>query len=72
MCIGIGPLGVLAIGALSEQLGPFVAIFIMACLVVGLNLVWIWLFKDARIGSLCPCLKDSPGGGTGVSNPRSP
>jgi predicted MFS family arabinose efflux permease len=24
MCIGIGPLGVLAIGALSEQLGPFV------------------------------------------------
>jgi MFS family permease len=46
MCIGIGPLGVLAIGALSEQLGPFVAIFIMACLgLVGLSLVWVWLFK---------------------------
>jgi MFS family permease len=46
MCIGIGPLGVLAIGVLSEQLGPFVAIFIMACLgLVGLSLVWVWLFK---------------------------
>jgi predicted MFS family arabinose efflux permease len=46
MCIGIGPLGVLAIGALSEQLGPFVAIFIMACLgLVGLSLVWVRLFK---------------------------
>ena len=32
MCIGIGPRGVLAPGALPEQLGPFVAIFIMACL----------------------------------------
>jgi len=35
---------VLAIGALSEQLGPFVAIF--TCLgLVGLSLVWVWLFK---------------------------
>jgi MFS family permease len=46
MCIGIGPLGVLAIGALSERLGPFVAIFIMACLgLVGLSLVWVRLIK---------------------------
>jgi hypothetical protein len=46
MCIGIGPLGVLAIGALSEWLGPFVAIFIMACLgLVGLSLVWVCLIK---------------------------
>jgi hypothetical protein len=49
MCIGVGPLGVLAIGASSEHLGPFVAIFIMACLdLVGLSLVWIWLFKTRR------------------------
>jgi MFS family permease len=49
MCIGIGPLGVLAIGALSERLGPFVAIFIMACLgLVGLSLVWICLIKTRR------------------------
>lgn len=46
MCIGIGPLGVLAIGAFSERLGPFVAIFIMACLgLVGLSLVWVHLIK---------------------------
>jgi len=41
MCIGTGPLGVLAIGALSERLGPPAAIIIMAGLgVLGLALVW--------------------------------
>jgi MFS family permease len=46
MCIGIGPLGVLAIGALSEQIGPFAAIFTMACLgLVGLSLVQGFLIK---------------------------
>jgi MFS family permease len=41
MCIGTGPLGVLAIGALSEQVGPAAAILMMAALgVAGLALVW--------------------------------
>jgi MFS family permease len=41
MCIGTGPLGVLAIGALSERVGPSVAILVMASLgVAGLALVW--------------------------------
>lgn len=41
MCIGTGPLGVLAIGALSERLGPSAAILLMATLgIAGLALVW--------------------------------
>jgi predicted MFS family arabinose efflux permease len=41
MCIGTGPLGVLAIGALSEHLGASTAILIMAGIgVLGLLLVW--------------------------------
>jgi MFS family permease len=41
VCIGTGPIGVLAIGVLSEQLGPSVAILLMAGLGVGvLALVW--------------------------------
>ncbi len=41
MCIGTGPLGVLAIGALSERVGPAAAILVMASLgVIGLTLVW--------------------------------
>ena len=44
MCIGTGPLGVLAIGVLSEQLGSSLAILIMAGLgVSGLGLVWTTL-----------------------------
>jgi MFS family permease len=41
MCIGIGPIGVLTIGALSERLGPALSIMIMAGSgLVGLTLVW--------------------------------
>jgi predicted MFS family arabinose efflux permease len=41
MCIGTGPIGVLAIGALSEQIGPPAAILVMASIgVAGLTLVW--------------------------------
>ncbi len=41
MGIGTGPIGVLAIGALSEQIGPTAAVLVMAGLgVVGLCLVW--------------------------------
>jgi MFS family permease len=41
VCIGTGPLGVLAIGVLSQQLGPSAAILIMAGLgIIGLGLVW--------------------------------
>jgi hypothetical protein len=50
MCIGTGPLGVLAIGVLSEQLGSSLAILIMAGLgVSGLGLVWTTLI-GARSG----------------------
>jgi len=50
VCIGTGPLGVLAIGMLSEQLGPSAAILIMAGLGVGgLGLVWTKLI-EARSG----------------------
>jgi MFS family permease len=46
MCIGTGPLGVLAIGVLSQQLGPPVAILIMAGLGVGgLGIVWTKLIE---------------------------
>jgi MFS family permease len=46
MCIGTGPLGVLTIGVLSEQLGPATAILIMAGLGVGgLSLVWAKLIE---------------------------
>ena len=41
MCIGTGPLGVLAVGALSERLGASSAILTMAGIgVLGLLLVW--------------------------------
>jgi MFS family permease len=46
MCIGTGPLGVLTIGVLSEQLGPPVAILTMAGLGVGgLSLIWAKLME---------------------------
>ena len=46
VCIGTGPLGVLAIGVLSEQLGPSVAVLVMAGLgVSALSLVWTKLIK---------------------------
>jgi MFS family permease len=41
MCIGTGPLGVLAIGALAERIGPTLAILIMTGIgLIGLTLVW--------------------------------
>ena len=46
MCIGTGPVGVVMIGILSEQVGPPVAILIMAGLgLCGLSLVWRRLIK---------------------------
>jgi MFS family permease len=49
VCIGTGPLGVLAIGVLSQQLGPSVAVLIMAGLgVSGLGLVWSKLIEAER------------------------
>ena len=42
MCIGTGPLGVLAIGLLADQVGPAPAILVMAG--IGLaGLTWTWL-----------------------------
>jgi MFS family permease len=46
MCIGTGPLGVLAIGLMSEALGSPVAILTMAGLgLIGLGLVWTRLVQ---------------------------
>src|SRR5262249_60111190 len=46
MCIGTGPVGVMMIGILSAQVGPPVAILIMAGLGLGgLGLVWRKLTK---------------------------
>jgi predicted MFS family arabinose efflux permease len=46
MCIGTGPVGVVMIGILSGQVGPPVAILIMAGLgLCGLTLVWRKLIK---------------------------
>jgi hypothetical protein len=46
MCIGTGPVGVVMIGILSEQVGPRKAILIMAGLGrCGLSLVWRRLIK---------------------------
>jgi hypothetical protein len=46
MCIGTGPVGVVMIGILSEQVGPRNAILIMAGLgLCGLSLVWRRLIK---------------------------
>ena len=46
MCIGTGPIGVMMIGILSGQVGPPVAILIMASLgLCGLSLVWRKLIK---------------------------
>jgi MFS family permease len=42
MCIGTGPIGVLAIGLLADQTGPAPAILVMAA--IGLaGLTWTWL-----------------------------
>jgi hypothetical protein len=49
MCIGTGPVGVMMIGILSGQVGPPVAILIMAGLgLCGLSLVWRTLIKGHR------------------------
>jgi predicted MFS family arabinose efflux permease len=46
MCIGMGPLGVLAAGTLSGWLGPATAILIMAgCGLAGLGMVWACLHR---------------------------
>jgi MFS family permease len=46
MCIGTGPVGVMMIGILSGQLGPPMAILIMASLgLCGLGLVWRRLIR---------------------------
>jgi hypothetical protein len=51
VCIGTGPLGVLVIGVLSEQLGPSVAVLIMAGLgVSGLGLVWSKMIEARAVG----------------------
>ena len=46
MCIGTGPIGAMMIGILSGQVGPPVAILIMAGIgLCGLSLVWRRLVK---------------------------
>jgi MFS family permease len=45
-CIGMGPLGVLAIGALADGMGPRWAIALMAG--TGLALMALLLLREAR------------------------
>jgi predicted MFS family arabinose efflux permease len=47
-CIGMGPWGVLAIGALADGLGPRLAIALMAGL--GLALMGLLLLRESRRG----------------------
>jgi hypothetical protein len=42
MCIGTGPIGVLAIGLLADQIGPAPAILAMAGIGIA-GLTWTWL-----------------------------
>ena len=57
MCIGTGPLGVLAVGLLSEWLGPATAILTMACFgLAGLGLVWACLLRMAPIAGTASLL----------------
>jgi hypothetical protein len=42
MCIGTGPLGVLAIGLLADQIGAAPAILVMAGIGIA-GLTWSWL-----------------------------
>ena len=57
MCIGTGPLGVLAVGLLSEWLGPAPAILTMACFgLAGLGLVWACLLRMAPIAGTASLL----------------
>jgi MFS family permease len=54
MCIGTGPLGVLAVGFLSASLGPPTAILIMAGIgLAGLAATWLWLARTThfRVGA---------------------
>ncbi|HEV2099097.1 MAG TPA: MFS transporter [Stellaceae bacterium] len=55
MCIGTGPLGILAVGLLSEWLGPAAAILTMASFgLAGLGLVWICLLRVAPTAEEAP------------------
>ena len=55
MCIGTGPLGILAVGLLSEWLGPAAAILTMACFgLAGLGLVWACLLRVAPTAEEAP------------------
>ena len=55
MCIGTGPLGILAVGLLSEWLGPAAAILTMTCFgLAGLGLVWVCLLRVASTSEEAP------------------
>ena len=55
MCIGTGPLGILAVGLLSEWLGPAAAILTMTCFgLAGLGLVWACLLRVASTSEEAP------------------
>ena len=57
VCIGMSPLGILLIGAIASQLGPFVAVDVSALsglVVVGcVGLLWR---RNERVAALVPRL----------------
>jgi MFS family permease len=57
VCIGMGPLGILLIGTLASQLGPLIAVDVMALsglvVVLGVGLLWR---RNERIAALVPRL----------------
>jgi MFS family permease len=57
VCIGMGPLGILLIGTIARQLGPLVAVDVMALsglvVVLGVGLLWR---RNERVAALLPRL----------------
>ena len=46
VCIGTGPLGQLAAGAISDQLGPRSAVIVMAVTGLALTAAMVWVLKQ--------------------------
>ena len=46
VCIGTGPLGQLAAGAISDQIGPRSAVIVMAVIGLALTAAMVWLLKQ--------------------------
>ncbi len=56
VCMGTGPLGLLLIGALAEQVGPMMAVRVVtsATLVALVGVTWDWVRKEGQGAALDP------------------